>query len=147
MFSKVASTAFDVILVLLGCVDITLAILTVLLFSGNPAAVNAMSWHAALTTKTVITEQYYDDVSADAFDAMYYSSKIGIADNGIRKSTVDCYKYVGDNIKIVDKYSNSLGEVTVVSPNEEDLYIVVEEDFDSFVFKSSCSYDTYRSKR
>ena len=93
---------------------------------------------------TVYEQTYSTDISPKALSALYYSSKRGVQDGGLRNSTLDCYAFVGNDITVVDRYDNSVGKVHVITENKKDLYIIIDEENDPSAHKSDLTYDEHR---
>lgn len=130
-------------------VDILVYALAVLICVAIVSLVFVVTGHTIASGNTpsdrvVKTIEYSGDISKKAVASLFYSSKLGVQDGGMRNSTLDCYKYVGNDITVVDRYDNSVGMVHVITANKKDLYIVVDEENDSYVTPAKLSYDEYR---
>ena len=130
-------------------VDILIYALAVLICVAIVSLVFVVTGHtvasgSAPDNRVITTAEYSDDISDKAINSLFYSSKLGSQDGGMRNSTLDCYRYVGDDITVVDRYNNSVGRVHVITANKKDLYIVVDEENDSYVTPAKLSYDEYR---
>lgn len=130
-------------------VDILVYALAVIICVAIVSLVFVVTGHTVASRNTpsdrvVKTIEYSGDISNKAVESLFYSSKLGVQDGGIRNSTLDCYKYVGNDITVIDRYDNSVGTVHVITANKKDLYIVVDEGHDSYVTHAKLSYDEYR---
>lgn len=126
---------------------LTVALALVILVA-TTALVFTVSGHKPVSGSTkdklLFEEHYSADVSDKALRALYYSSRLGTQDGGLRNSTLDCYAYVGDNITVIDRYDNSVGKVHVITENKKDLYIIIDEENDSYLYKSDLTYNEYK---
>lgn len=130
-------------------VDILVYALAVLICGAVVSLVFVITGHtiasgSTQTDRVVKTIEYSDDISDQAIESLFYSSELGVHDGGMRNSTLSCYRYVGDDITVIDRYDNSVGMVHVITANKKDLYIVIDEVNDSYVMPAKLSYDEYR---
>lgn len=98
----------------------------------------------AVEISTVYSATYNTDVSDEAMNALYYSSKTGMQEGSMRNSTLDCYTYLGGNIKCLQRYTSAVGTISIVSPNDKDVYMIIDEANDSYLTATEVSYDEYR---
>ena len=128
----------DILVIALALI-IMIAVLALVFIMNNHTNVSGSTKNV-----TIYEQTYSTDVSPKALSALYYSSKRGVQDGGLRNSTLDCYAFVGNDITVVDRYDNSVGKVHVITENKKDLYIIIDEENDSYIYKSDLTYDEYR---
>lgn len=148
MIREIAMRLFDIISGILVWAMAGLILLT-LLYLGYTMSDIGKSAYAlnSNNTETIYSCKYNSDIAEEALTSLFYSSKKGVVDGGLRESTVDCLRYVGSDITILGTYNYATGLARIVTADRQKLYLVVEDSTCSYVFEAPDTYESFMQNR